>query len=105
MSQVGIAPPVVLDGSRLELFTALLEASETEGYDFVRRVIDQWANGANRFERPGEAPLGSFAGEQLIGVCGLMRDHYLDDPRVARLRNVYVLPGLRGQGVGAALTR
>jgi len=29
--------------------------SERAGYGFVRRLADEWASGANRFGRPGEA--------------------------------------------------
>jgi GNAT superfamily N-acetyltransferase len=34
-----------------------------------------------------------------------MVDPYTTDPAVGRLRNLYVLPEYRGQGIGASLTR
>jgi ribosomal protein S18 acetylase RimI-like enzyme len=34
-----------------------------------------------------------------------MRDPYLDDATVGRLRNLYVSPSWRGRGLGASLTR
>jgi len=83
----------------------LLTASEAEGFAFVRRVVDEWASGANRFTRPGEALLGSFLDGRLVGICGLTKDPYQDDDTVGRLRNLYVLPGCRGRGIGAALAR
>jgi GNAT superfamily N-acetyltransferase len=38
-----------------------------------------------------------------VGVCGLSIDPYLDDPRVGRVRNVYVLAARRGDGIGRRL--
>jgi GNAT superfamily N-acetyltransferase len=38
-----------------------------------------------------------------VGVCGLNVDPYLDDPRVGRVRNVYVLATSRGRGIGRRL--
>jgi GNAT superfamily N-acetyltransferase len=83
----------------------LLEASEAEGFEFVRRVVTEWRAGKQRFEAPGEALLGIRADGRLVALCGLMRDPYLDDPAVGRLRNLYVLPEYRGHGLGARLTR
>ena len=83
----------------------LVDASEREGFRFVRRVEREWAAGKNRFSRPGEALFGAFVGQRLVGLCGLMLDPYANQPGVARLRNLYVLPEWRGRGIGEGLTR
>jgi GNAT superfamily N-acetyltransferase len=85
------------------LIQPLLDASEAEGFRFVRRVVNEWASGKNRFSGGGEALLGILVDDRLVAICGLMRDPYLDDPGVGRLRNLYVLPAYRGRGLGAAL--
>jgi len=83
----------------------LLAASEAEGFQFVRRVVREWESGAHRFSGDGEALLGGFREGRLVGICGLSRDPYLDDPAVGRLRNLYVLPEYRGRRIGSALAR
>ncbi|HEX4953009.1 MAG TPA: GNAT family N-acetyltransferase [Thermoanaerobaculia bacterium] len=84
---------------------ALLAASEAEGFRFVRRVAEEWASGANRFAGPGEALFVAIEQGRWVGICGLMRDPYAGLPNVGRLRNLYVLPAVRGRGIGADLTR
>jgi GNAT superfamily N-acetyltransferase len=84
-------------------FTEMLAESEASGYRFLRRVVDEWESGANRFARPGEALLIAEMGGHWVGVCGLSIDPYLDDPRVGRVRNVYVLADYRGAGIGRRL--
>jgi GNAT superfamily N-acetyltransferase len=81
----------------------LLDASESEGFRFVRRVFNEWKTGANRFGEPGEALFGAFANGQLVGICGLMADPYAQAEGVGRLRNLYVLPAWRRHGVGRRL--
>ena len=83
----------------------LVIASEVEGFCFVRRLVTEWSAGVNRFTGSGEALLGAFVENRLVGICGLMRDPYQDERRVARLRNLYVIPGQRSQGIGARLIR
>jgi ribosomal protein S18 acetylase RimI-like enzyme len=83
----------------------LLAASEAEGFRFVRRVVSEWDTGVNRFAARGEALLGCVLGGRLVAICGLMRDPYLGEAAVGRLRNLYVLPEYRGRGLGSALTR
>jgi GNAT superfamily N-acetyltransferase len=83
--------------------TVLLAESEASGYRFVRRLVDEWERGVNRFSRPGEALFSAESGGQVVGVCGLNVDPYLDDPRVGRVRNVYVLAACRGRGIGRRL--
>jgi GNAT superfamily N-acetyltransferase len=86
-----------------ERFAELLAESEASGYRFLRRVADEWENGVNRFLRPGEALLAAEIDGRLVGVCGLNVDPFLDDPRVGRVRNVYVLSEHRRHGLGCRL--
>jgi ribosomal protein S18 acetylase RimI-like enzyme len=83
----------------------LLAASEAEGFRSVRRVVDEWTSGANRFSMNGEALLGCFLNGHLVAICGLTRDPYQSQATVGRLRNLYVLPEYRGREIGAALVR
>src|SRR5262245_1997437 len=87
-----------------EAIGPLLAASEREGYRFVRRLVTEWASGANRFSGTGEVLLGCLVEGRLAGLCGLVRDPYRDQDGVGRLRHLYVLPEHRGHGIGTALT-
>ena len=82
---------------------ALVQESLLQDFDFMRRLIDDYTSGANRFDQTGEALFGAFANRQLIGVCGLNRDPYLDDPQVGRVRHLYVLADWRRHRVGRRL--
>jgi GNAT superfamily N-acetyltransferase len=84
---------------------ALGDAALAEGYGFLRRLMQDWASGANRFDQPGEQLIGAFAGTHLLGVCGLNRDPYLRSRGVGRLRHLYVAPGHRRHGIATALVR
>ncbi len=80
----------------------LLQESESEGFGFIRRLVDDYASGVNRFDDPAEALYGAYY-PRLVGTCGLNRDPYLSDPNVGRVRHVYVLPSYRRAGVGRSL--
>jgi GNAT superfamily N-acetyltransferase len=60
-------------------------------------------SGTNRFNKRGEAIFAASAAGALIGVCGLNVDPYASDPRVGRVRHLYVLSGFRQLGVGRQL--
>lgn len=92
-----------LDVLALDRFAEMLAESEAAGYRFLRRVADEWDRGVNRFSRPGEALLVAESGGRWVGICGVGIDPYLDDPRVGRVRNVYVLADRRGSGIGRRL--
>ncbi len=81
----------------------LLTASRAEGHNLVERLVDDWRDGSNRFDRPGEIAFEARIGTRLVGVGGLNRDPYHDDPQVGRIRHVYVSTAARGDGVGTAL--
>ena len=84
-------------------FSALLEESRSEGHRMVLRLAENWANGSNRFTRPGEIMLSAWAGERLAGICGRNIDPYDPGPRAGRVRHLYVAQDARRDGVGRLL--
>jgi len=91
-------------GSPGNALDALIAESEWHGLRFVRRLAEEWASGANRFDRPGEVLLFARTAERVVvGVCGLNRDPYAGTGDVGRVRHLYVLAGCRGGGIGRQL--
>jgi ribosomal protein S18 acetylase RimI-like enzyme len=92
-----------LSGEPADRLQALVSESERQGFRFVRRLVQEWNNGTNRFDRPGEVLFAARSGDDLVGVCGLNVDPHADDPRVGRVRHLYVLVPYRRTGVGEQL--
>jgi len=84
-------------------FAELLSESERAGLRMVRRLVEDWESGANRFDRPGEVLLGAWINGHLAGVCGLNVDPYAGNERTGRVRHLYVLDAFRRRGVGRQL--
>jgi GNAT superfamily N-acetyltransferase len=82
---------------------ALCAEAAGEGFRFMRRLVAEWRDGTNRFDRAGEVLLGAFDGGALVGLCGLNRDPYAAEEGIGRLRHLYVLPSLRRRGVASSL--
>ena len=78
------------------------EASK-EGFNFMRRLIEEWRNGSNRFDKPGERLLVAINDMNIVGIGGLNVDPYKPTGDTARLRRLYVANGFRRRGVGEAL--
>jgi len=87
------------------LFAELVEEREQAGFRFVRRLVEDWQSGSNRFALPGEALFVALSGEQVVGVCGLNIDPYSVVAAVGRVRRLYVLSAFRRQGVGRRLVQ
>jgi GNAT superfamily N-acetyltransferase len=83
----------------------LVAESEEAGFRFVRRLVEDWESGRNRFDGPGEALFAAVCGARVVGVCGLNADPYTAAPGVGRVRRLYVLAGFRRSGVGRQLVR
>lgn len=81
----------------------LIDRSLAEGHNLVGRLVQDWRDGVNRFDRPGEVVLEARLGNRLVALGGLNRDPYIEDPAVGRIRHVYVSPDARGVGVGSQL--
>jgi GNAT superfamily N-acetyltransferase len=83
----------------------LVAESEEAGFRFVRRLVEDWESGRNRFGGAGEALFAAVCGARVVGVCGLNADPYAAAPGVGRVRRLYVLAGFRRSGVGRQLVR
>jgi GNAT superfamily N-acetyltransferase len=81
----------------------LVAESEQAGFRFVRRLVEDWESGANKFAHTGEALFAAVLAGRVIGVCGLNADPYLRDGRVGRVRHLYVATAFRRRGIGRLL--
>lgn len=85
-------------------FAALEDESLRDGFKMLHRLAQGWgSDSAHRFDRPGEMLAGAFQGERLVGIAGRSMDPYERDPRIGRVRHVYVAQDLRGMGIGRLL--
>ena len=84
-------------------FSALRAESQAQNLNMLRRLAENWQNGENRFNAPGEKLLGAFAYGQLVGVCGLNIDPFSQQPRAGRIRHLYIAERHRRQGIGHQL--
>lgn len=87
----------------LEDFRPLLQEGREGGYEFLDRLLEEYLDGSNRFDAPGEALFGVYAGRAMIAIGGLNCDPYLKEESTGRVRHVYVLASWRSQGVGRRL--
>lgn len=81
----------------------LVADAERDGHRFVTRLVGEWQDGSNRFDRPGERLYVATVGDELAGAGGLNVDPYASDPAVGRVRHLYVAGRYRRRGVGSAL--
>ena len=95
---VPVSPP--LDGLK-----ALARDARSEGFVFIDRLIEEWATGANRFDKDGETILGVYASQNLVAIGGLNIDPFAADQNYGRLRHVYVSPVFRRAKIGRSLVR
>jgi GNAT superfamily N-acetyltransferase len=87
----------------VEGMVELQAEARSEGYDFIDTLVREWASAANRFDAPGECLLGHCNGGLLVAVGGLNVDPFAGDPRIGRIRRVYVRRKWRRKGIGREL--
>jgi len=86
-------------------FAPIVADSESDGWRFLRRLVDDWTSGVNRFDRPGEALFVARIDGCVVGVCGLNLDPYTSDEATGRVRRLYVLQSHRSKGIGQRLVK
>jgi GNAT superfamily N-acetyltransferase len=82
-------------------FETLRAEARAEGYKVIERLALDWASGATRFDRAGEALFAAYSGGELAAVGGLTIDPAI--PGALRLRRFYVRKRFRRGGVGRRL--
>ncbi|WHY64744.1 GNAT family N-acetyltransferase [Neobacillus sp. SuZ13] len=93
----------ITDLPRIDLSPLLLESKE-EGFRFIVRLVNDYKNGTNTFNKRGEGLYGVFnEDDDLIAIGGINIDPYSNDPQIGRLRRFYVSKAYRRKGVGRFL--
>lgn len=90
----------------------LVIASKKEGFEMIQRLVDEYEQGTNRFDRKGEFLLTAYVGNKLVG-CGGLNIQFSEDAetnqnpstqrKIGRVRRFYVLPEYRREGVAKRL--
>ena len=96
----GVAPRLIRVHQMDPLAWApLLAASESEGRQMLRRLMDEWRSGANRYEQPGESLWAWVATNgQVVAVGGLNVEPPPGRPGTGRRGGCSVQPEWRGPG-------
>lgn len=83
----------------------LIETSLSEGFNFLLRLIDEWENGKNRFNKPNERLYQIEVGGEIVGIGGINNDPYSSSNKDGRIRHLYIHPNHRGKGFGKKIVR
>lgn len=83
--------------------TELVSESIDEGFLHIKRLVDDYQNGINKFDKQGEAFFIAYLDDRIVGVCGLNQDPYAAIDTVGRVRRLYVSKAFRRFGVGRLL--
>lgn len=85
----------------------LVKESETEGYRFLTRLVNDYKDGTNTFSEDGEALfcIRNKANDEVVAIGGVNQSPFSDDVKTARLQRFYVLDEARRQGIGSLLLK
>lgn len=81
----------------------LVQESKDEGFYFLIKLISEYENKINTFNKTGECLYGIFHGEKLIGIGGLNEDPYIINNKIGRVRRFYIAKEYRRKGLGRLL--
>jgi GNAT superfamily N-acetyltransferase len=105
-ARTGGVPPVRFEAVVDKLpadFEAMRAEARGEGYAFLDRLANDWASGAIRFDRPGEALLAAYSDGVLAAIGGITIDPVLPD--ALRMRRFYVRSAFRRIGIGREIAQ
>jgi GNAT superfamily N-acetyltransferase len=94
-----------IDCLPIDRLNPLVAQAAASGFHALSRLQTEWQSGRNRFDQPGEAIFIATDDGLVVGICGLNRDPYLEDPAVGRVRHLYVDVDHRRNGIGSQLVR
>jgi GNAT superfamily N-acetyltransferase len=82
-------------------FDSLAEEAAAHGHLFLFKMKEEWVQGKNLFNRAGEVlyALRDDTGK-LVGIGGLNIDPYAGNPKIGRIRHVYISKKLQRSGLG-----
>jgi len=84
----------------------LVEESQKAGFRFLQKLINDYSDGSNTFNKPGEALYGVYGQDGvLIAVGGININPFSDDARIGRIRRFYVANDYRRKGIGKLLLK
>ena len=92
-----------IENANIQCLITLANEAKVEGFKFVQRAIDEWADGTNSFSNAGEVLFGVFDKGKCVAIGGLNIDPYSNDPNVGRVRHLYVSPGYRRRAIATGL--
>lgn len=81
----------------------LVQASKDEGFYFLIKLISEYENKINTFNKTGECLYGIVHEEKLIGIGGLTEDPYIINNKIGRVRRFYIAKKYRRKGLGRLL--
>jgi GNAT superfamily N-acetyltransferase len=84
-------------------FDTVRAEARAEGYRFLDRLASDWASGAMRFDRPGEALLAAYSEGVLTAIGGITIDPIVPD--ALRMRRFYVRSAFRRAGIGREIAQ
>ena len=84
----------------------LLIESQEAGFFFLTKLVAEYKNGQNVFNKTGERLWGVYGEKnKLIGVAGLNQNPYSQYANAGRVRRFYVLAQFRRKGIGKQLLK
>jgi GNAT superfamily N-acetyltransferase len=89
----------------LPAVASLLVRGIADGGAFLARVSVRWHAADGPYADPRSVMLVFFDGEEAVALAGVVVDDYAGDPRIGRLKHVYVLPSHRRRGIADAMVR
>ncbi|AHA06160.1 MULTISPECIES: GNAT family N-acetyltransferase [Bacillus] len=81
----------------------LVQDSKEGGFNFLIKLINEYENKINVFNKTGECLYGIFQREKLIGIGGLNEDPYTENNKIGRVRRFYIAKEYRRKGLGRLL--
>lgn len=84
--------------------TYLVQESKGAGFRFLEKLVNEYQDGTNTFNRYGESLFGVYNEKGiLIAIGGLNIDPFSNNQKIGRLRRFYVANGYRRSGIGTLL--